>query len=81
MWHVRLQRLERLLGVTGPNAKKKKAKLEKELEQEDGLGDDFGAFLAGLDRIGEVLTTHLSYSCGARTPWSLSAQKVLGYTY
>eukprot|EP00903_Cladosiphon_okamuranus_P014969 g13855.t1 len=50
-----LKRLERLLGVTGPNAKKKLAKLEREIEVEDGMGDDFGAFLADLDRIADVV--------------------------
>lgn len=48
------QRLERLLGVNGPSAEKKRAKLNRELEEEDGLGPDFGAFLAGLDRLAEV---------------------------
>lgn len=48
------QRLERLLGVTGPNAAKKRAKLSRELEVEDGLGDEFGAFLSDLDRVSEV---------------------------
>lgn len=48
------QRLERLLGVSGPNAKKKRAKLEREIEEEDGMGDEFGAFLSDLDRIGDV---------------------------
>lgn len=50
-----LQRLERLLGVSGPNADKKRAKLSRELEVEDGLGDEFGAFLTDLDRIAEVI--------------------------
>lgn len=49
-----MQRLERLLGVSGPNAKKKRAKLEREMEVDDGMGDDFGAFLSGLDHISEV---------------------------
>lgn len=48
------QRLERLLGVSGPNSKKKRAKLEREIEVEDGMGDDFGAFLSDLDRIADV---------------------------
>lgn len=48
------QRLERLLGVSGPNAKKKRAKLEREIEVEDGMGDEFGAFLSDLDRITDV---------------------------
>jgi nucleolar MIF4G domain-containing protein 1 len=47
-----IARLERLLGVKGPNADKKKAKLNRELAEQDGLGDDFGAFLEGLDAIG-----------------------------
>jgi nucleolar MIF4G domain-containing protein 1 len=46
-----IARLERLLGVKGPNADKKKAKLNRELAEQDGLGDDFGAFLEGLDAI------------------------------
>eukprot|EP00752_Nemacystus_decipiens_P010268 g9151.t1 len=50
-----LKRLERLLGVTGPNAKKKRAKLEREIEVEDGMGDEFGAFLSDLDRIADVV--------------------------
>lgn len=40
--------------MTGPNAKKKRAKLAREIEVEDGMGDEFGAFLSDLDRIGEV---------------------------
>eukprot|EP00953_Heterococcus_sp_UTEX-ZZ885_P009230 5459-Heterococcus_DN1.PRE.2 len=36
-----IARLERLLGVKGPNADKKKAKLNRELAEQDGLGDDF----------------------------------------
>lgn len=48
------QRLERLLGISGPNADKKRVKLSRELEVEDGLGDEFGAFLSDLDRISEV---------------------------
>ncbi|CBN78669.1 conserved unknown protein [Ectocarpus siliculosus] len=50
-----LKRLERLLGVTGPNAKKKRSKLAREIEVEDGMGDEFGAFLSDLDRIGEFV--------------------------
>ncbi|CAN0452634.1 unnamed protein product [Ectocarpus sp. 12 AP-2014] len=50
-----LKRLERLLGVAGPNAKKKRAKLAREIEVEDGMGDEFGAFLSDLDRIGEFV--------------------------
>lgn len=50
------QRLERLLGVSGPNSKKKRAKLEREIAVEDGMGDDFGAFLSDLDRIADVST-------------------------
>lgn len=40
--------------MTGPNADKKRAKLSRELEVEDGLGDEFGAFLSDLDRLSEV---------------------------
>ncbi|CAM9283852.1 unnamed protein product, partial [Choristocarpus tenellus] len=49
-----MKRLERLLGVHGPNATKKRKKLQRELEVDDGLGDDFGSFLTDLDRIGEM---------------------------
>ncbi|CAM9595920.1 unnamed protein product, partial [Discosporangium mesarthrocarpum] len=48
-----MKRLERLLGVHGPNAAKKRSKLQRELGVEDGLGEDFGSFLDDLDRIGE----------------------------
>lgn len=40
--------------MSGPNAKKKRAKLEREIEVEDGMGDEFGAFLSDLDRIADV---------------------------
>lgn len=40
--------------MSGPNSKKKRAKLEREIEVEDGMGDEFGAFLSGLDGITEV---------------------------
>lgn len=40
--------------MSGPNAKKKRAKLEKEMAVEDGMGEDFGEFLSGLDRITKV---------------------------
>lgn len=58
------QRLERLLGVSGPNAKKKRAKLEREIEVEDGMGDEFGAFLSDLDRIGDVRSSPRAHTIG-----------------
>lgn len=52
--------------MSGPNAKKKRAKLEREMEVDDGMGDDFGAFLSGLDHISEVFLRHVVVLiCGA----------------
>jgi nucleolar MIF4G domain-containing protein 1 len=46
-----IYRLEKLLGLKQDDASRRKvaAKLNKEYEQFEGLGDDFGSFLLGLD--------------------------------
>lgn len=46
-----IARLEKLLGIKGPDASKKREKLNRELAEKDGLGDDFGSFLESLDSI------------------------------
>ncbi|CAM9861617.1 unnamed protein product, partial [Phaeothamnion confervicola] len=44
-----IARLERLLGIKGAGASRKRAKLDKELAEEDGFDPDFVKFLHSLD--------------------------------
>lgn len=68
MYIMYVQRLERLLGVSGTAAKKKRAKLDREIEVEDGMGDEFGAFLSGLDRISKVCMILVMQPVSAQCP-------------